>query len=127
MVEIKVEGEKAIFEVKGWDKLWAFRSSLEIPLSHIRDVYPDPETVIGWFDAFKLWGTSVPAFFRAGSFYKQGEIVFWDVHNAANTLIVVLEHEHFSKLVIEVADPIDATAMLKNSIQFYNNDQQNLS
>jgi len=31
---------------------------------------------------------------------------------------VVLEHEHFNKLIIEVADPLNTTAMLKNSIQF---------
>jgi hypothetical protein len=37
----------------------------------------------------------------------------------ANTLVVDLEHEYFSKLIIEVADPTEATAMLKNSIQFY--------
>jgi len=123
MVEIKVEGDKAVFELKGWDKLWAFRSSLEIPLSHIRDIYPDPDIVIGWLDAVRLLGTSVPAFFRAGSFYQQGEMVFWDVHNAANTLVVDLEHEYFSKLIIEVANPTDAIAMLKNSIQFYGNDQ----
>lgn len=120
MVEIKVEGDKAIFEVKGWDKLWAFRSSLQIPLTHIRDVYPDSDIAIGWLDSLRLAGTSIP-FLRAGTFYQQGELVFWDVHNAANTLVVVLEHEFFSKLIIEVADPIDTTAMLKNSIQFYSN------
>jgi len=125
MVDIRVEGDKAIFEVKGWDKLWAFRNSLEIPLSHIKDVYPDPDIVIGWLDGIKLMGTSIPAFFRAGSFYKQGDLVFWDVHNAANALVVVLEHEHFDKLIIEVANPIDATGMLKNSIQFFSNDQRN--
>ena len=125
MVDISVEGDKAIFEVKGWDKLWAFRNSLEIPLSHIKDVYPDPDTVIGWLDSLKLIGTSVPSFFRAGSFYKQGDVVFWDVHNTANALVVVLEHEHFSKPIIEVTNPIDVTAMLKNSIQFFGNDQRN--
>ena len=118
MVDITVEGDKAIFEVKGWDKLWAFRNSLEIPLSHIKDVYPDPDSVIGWLDSIKVMGTSVPSFFRAGSFYKQGDLVFWDVHNAANTLVVVLEHEHFNRLIIEVADSINTTAMLKSSIQF---------
>ena len=117
MVDIKVEGDKAIFEVKGWDKLWAFRSSLEIPLSHIRDVYPDAGIEIGWLDSLKVMGTSIPAVFRAGSFYQRGDMVFWDVRNAANTLVVVLEHEHFNKLMIEVEDPVHATAVVKSAIQ----------
>jgi hypothetical protein len=117
MVDVKVEGDKAIFEVKGWDKLWAFRSSLEIPLSHIRNVYPDPDIEIGWLDSLKLMGTSFPTIFRAGSFYQKGDMVFWDVRNAANTVVVDLEHEHFNKLVIEVEYPGDTTAMLKSAIQ----------
>jgi hypothetical protein len=45
-----------------------------------------------------------------------GDFVFWDVHHAHNTLVIELEHEHFSKLVIEVADPIAAIAALRNAI-----------
>jgi hypothetical protein len=34
MVEIRIEADKAILEVQGWDKLWSLRSHLEILLSH---------------------------------------------------------------------------------------------
>jgi hypothetical protein len=47
--------------------------------------------------------------FRAGTFYQDGGFVFWDVHHPEQTIVVELEHEHFQKLVIEVADP-DAAA-----------------
>ena len=39
MINIKITGDTVIFEVEGWDKLWAFRSSLEIPVVPMRDVY----------------------------------------------------------------------------------------
>jgi hypothetical protein len=116
MINIKVESENAIFEVEGWDKLWSFKGHLQIPLAHINDVYSNPVTAIGFLDSLKVVGTSIPYVFRAGTFYQDGNLVFWDVHNAENTIIVELEHEHFAKLIIEVADPIAAVALLTNAI-----------
>jgi hypothetical protein len=43
MVSIDVTGDTAIFEVQGLDKLWSFRSRLEIPVSHIQTAYQDPD------------------------------------------------------------------------------------
>ena len=37
MVEITITDGVARFEIEGLDKLWAFKSRLEIPLAHIRD------------------------------------------------------------------------------------------
>ena len=116
MVNITVHGDTAIFEVQGWDKLWAFKSRLEIPLAHIKNIYADPDRAIGWLDSLKLFGTSIPNIFRAGTFYQQGDLVFWDVHNAENTIVIVLEHEHFNKLIIEVADPAAAVGLIKNAM-----------
>src|SRR5947208_11163562 len=105
MVEIQLREGKAVFEVKGWDKLWSFKSNLEILVEHIKSVYIDPNPAMGWFDGMKVGGTAIPYIFRAGTFYQQHELVFWDVRNAENTIVIELEHEHFKKLVIEVADP----------------------
>ena len=124
MVNIKINGDTAIFEVEGWDKLWAFKSSLEIPVAHIRNVYADPNCAMNWLDGFKLIGTSIPHIFRAGTFYMDGDFVFWDVHHAHNTIVIELEHEHLSKLVIEVADPLASIAFLRNAISLQRNHDQ---
>jgi hypothetical protein len=116
MINIKINGDTAIFEVEGWDKLWSFKSSLEIPVTHITNVYADPNYAMNWLDGFKLIGTSIPTIFRAGTFYQDGELVFWDVHHAEDTIVVELKHEQLAKLVIEVSDPMDAVAVLKNAI-----------
>ena len=44
MVVVTVEGDRASFKVEGWDRLWAFRSHIEIPLEHITDVENPQET-----------------------------------------------------------------------------------
>jgi hypothetical protein len=112
MVEITVDGEKAVFEVEGWHKLWSLRSRLEIPLAHVKGVRADPKPAMGWFDGFKLAGTGIPHVFRAGVFYQEGGLVFWDVLQPEKTIVVELEDEHFTKLIVEVADPAASARLL---------------
>ena len=116
MVEISVEGERVILEVEGWDKLWSLRSRLEIPLQHIRGAHWDPQPAMGWFDGLKLAGTDVPNIFRAGTFYQDGGLVFWDVLHPERTIVIELEHERYEKLVVEVADPAGAVAVITRSL-----------
>jgi len=105
MVEITIDGNNVVFEVQGWDKVWSLRSQLTIPLAHINDTYADPEPAMGWLDGLKIAGSAFPNIFRAGTFYQDGEWVFWDVHHHENTIVIELEHENYKKLIIEVADP----------------------
>ena len=105
MVNINIVGDRAAFEVQGWDKLWSLRSRLEIPLSHIKGAHSDPTPAMGWFQGLRLAGTDLPKIFRAGTFYQQGELVFWDVHEPKNTIVIELEHERYKKLIIEVENP----------------------
>ena len=76
MVNIKLERDVIIFDVAGWDKLWSFKSSLEIPIAHITDVYADPNPAMGWFEGLKIIGTSIPNIFKAGTFYQEGQVHF---------------------------------------------------
>jgi hypothetical protein len=112
MVNVSVEGDYAVFEVEGLDKLWAFRSRLQIPLSHVTNVEANPEQIGRWWHGIKLLGTDVPGFFAAGTFLYHGEKVFWDVRNTANAITVSLDHERYRKLIIEVADPAATVAQL---------------
>lgn len=116
MVEVSIDEDKAVFEVEGWDKLWALRSRLEIPLQHIKSVSADPEPAMGWFEGLKVGGTSIPNVFRAGTFYQKGNFVFWDVRDPKKTIVIELEDEHFAKLILEVADPLAAVKLLEEAI-----------
>jgi hypothetical protein len=116
MVEITIVGEKAVFEVEGWHKLWSLRSRLEIPLAHVKGVHADPAPAMGWFDGLKLAGAAIPHVFRAGVFYQKGNFVFWDVLNPKKTIVIDLEDEHFTKLIVEVADPEAAVRLLGDAI-----------
>jgi hypothetical protein len=116
MVNVTVEGETAIFEVQGLDKLWALKSRLEIPVAHIRDVRADPEIARGWWHGLRLPGTHLPGVITAGTFYQAGKRVFWDVHDPERTIVISLKDERYDELVIEVEDPAAVIALLQSRI-----------
>jgi hypothetical protein len=108
MVSVSIEGDRVRFEVEGWDKLWAFKSQLEIPLEHIVAVRADPEPAREWFCGLRMPGTELPGVIRAGTYYARGGAVFFDIHDPDQAIVVDLDHEHYKRLVVEVDDP-DAT------------------
>ena len=113
MVKVTVENGRVHFDVQSWDKLWALRSRLEIPVEHIHGVRIDPEPAKGWWHGLKLPGTQIPGLLTAGTFFQDGDWVFYDVHEPERTIVLDLDHEHYKRLVIEVADPATAVAQLK--------------
>jgi hypothetical protein len=110
MIEVRREGDRVLFEVEGMHKVWALKSRLEIPLAHIRGARRDPKAVHGW-KGWKAPGTYVPGLITAGTFYLHGERIFWDVRNPENAIVVDLDDDTYSQLIIEVEHP-DATVEL---------------
>ena len=76
MVQLSIDGDRAVFSVEGIDKFWALRSRLEIPLAHITGVDSNHDQVGRWWHGLKLWGSDVPGLFAAGTFFYHGELVF---------------------------------------------------
>ena len=105
MVDISISEGKLVLHVKGSDKLWAFKSSLEIPLPHIAGVRADPSIAQGWWHGVRVPGTNLPGVITAGTFYQHGKRVFWDVHHPENTIVIDLRDERYDELIVEVADP----------------------
>ena len=112
MVHVSIHGDRVRFEVEGWDRLWALRSQLEIPVAHIRAVRADPEPARGWWHGLRLPGTQIPGILTAGSFYQSDGFVFYDVHDPERTVVIELDHEHYQRLVIEVENPAAVVADL---------------
>ena len=116
LVDLSVAESKLTLHIRGSDKLWAFKSSLEIPLVHIASVRADPEIARGWWHGIRMPGTSVPGVITAGTFYQDGKRVFWDVHHPENTIVIDLLDERFNQLVVEVADPQAAVRLIQNAL-----------
>jgi hypothetical protein len=113
MVDLSISDGKLVLHVRGADKLWAFKSSLEILLEHIAGIRPDPEVARGWWHGIRMPGTSLPGVITAGTFYQHGKRVFWDVHDPDNTVVIDLRDERYNELIVEVADPSAAVALVR--------------
>ena len=105
MVDLSIASGNLELHVRGADKLWALKSSLEIPLRHIAGIRADPSVAHGWWHGIRLPGTNIPGVLTAGTFYQHGKRVFWDVHNPENTVVIELRDERYDELIVEVADP----------------------
>jgi hypothetical protein len=117
MVDVAVQGDRAVFTVEGLHQLWSFKHQIEIPLAHITGVEANPDQVRRWWHGFKLLGTDVATLFTAGTFYYHGELVFWDISDPARTIVVSVEHERYKKLIIEVADVEATVARLRGVLK----------
>jgi hypothetical protein len=116
MVDLSIQEGKLMLHVRGADKLWAFKSSLEIPLVHIVRVRADPEAARGWYHGMRMPGTNVPGVITAGTFYQDGKRVFWDVHHPEKSIAIDLHDERYSELVVEVDDPEQAIKLIQNAL-----------
>jgi hypothetical protein len=116
MVNISIKGDRIHLDVEGIDKMWAVRSHLEFPLSHILAVRVDTEAARGWWHGFRLMGSNIPGILTAGTFYQQGELVFYDVHDPDRTIVLDLDHERYKKLIVEVEDPEKAAAAIRRAL-----------
>jgi hypothetical protein len=116
MVDLKVQDGKLDLVVQGYDKFWALKSSLEIPLKHITGVRADPSVARGWWHGVKLAGADIPTVLLAGTFYQQGKLIFWDVHNPDNTIVIDLRDERYGSLIVEVSDPAAAVQLIQAAL-----------
>ena len=110
MTEVELTRNALVVHVQGMDQLWALKSRLEIPLAHVVGAEVDPEIAREWHKGIRAGGAHVPGVITAGTFYQDGERVFWDVHDPDKTLVIHLKDERYARLVIEVENP-HATAV----------------
>ena len=116
MVDLTVAEGKLVLHLRGADKLWALKSSLEIPLEHIAAIRVDAAMTHSWWHGIKMFGINIPGVLTAGTFYLDAKRVFWDVHNPDNTVVIELLDERYSELIVEVADPNAVVEFVKAAL-----------
>ena len=116
MAEVELAEDTLIVHVRGMDRLWALRSRLEIPLSHVVGAHADPQEAQWWWRGIRSGGTHIPGVITAGTFYREGERVFWDVHDPEKTVVIRLQDERYARVVIEVEDPPATVAAIQEAL-----------
>lgn len=114
MVNLEYTADSLIIHVQGLDKVLAMKSSLEVPLAHVQDVHlgVDGDAREALSSSVRV-GANLPGMVIAGRFYSHGKVAFWDVHNEANAITIRVNHDDYTHLVVEVANPAAAVQELK--------------
>lgn len=115
MAQVEVTANSLIVNVVGWDKLWALRSQLEIPLAHLVNAEIAGDAAVERWKGWRIGGTSVPGVITAGNFYKDGEWTFWDVHNPEQAIVIHLVGERYARLMIEVENPEETVEAIRRA------------
>lgn len=113
MVDLEIREGNLVLHVRGADKFWALKSTLEVPLQHLAGVRADPTIARGWWHGLKLIGTDLPGVLWAGTFFQHGKRIFWDVHDPEKTIVIDLRHERYAELIVEVMDPTVAVQLIQ--------------
>ena len=118
MVEVTFQGNDVVFTVRGLHKVFAFKSQLTVPRSHIAGARLDPEAA-QHLEGLRAGGTHLPGLLTAGTFYLDRHAshkpTFIDVANPANIVVIDLRDEEYQQLIIEVDDPVAVVALLASS------------
>lgn len=114
MARVSLDGENLVVAIQGMDRLWALKSRLVVPLDKVRGVTADAGAVKEP-KGLRAPGLHVPGVAVVGTFYQDGERVFWDVHDAARTVVIELAEQRYARLVVGVADPRATVAMIESA------------
>jgi hypothetical protein len=115
MAEVELAQDALIVHVRGMDRLFALRSRLEVPLSHVEGAEADPQEARRKWHGILASGVWVPGPITTGTYFQEGEWVFWDVHDPEKTVVIRLKDERYGRLVIEVEDPRAAVEAIQEA------------
>src|ERR671913_2147218 len=87
MAEVEIAQDALIVHVEGMDRLFALRSRLEIPLSHVAGAQADPEEARRRWHGIMERGIWVPGSITAGTFSREGGVGFLDVHRPEKKVV----------------------------------------
>lgn len=115
MTEVEIADGRLCVLVEGFDKVLALKSTVEVPLTHVRGASQDPDA-LRERHGLRLGGTSLPGVIAAGTFFD-GQWWFLDVRHPEEAVKIDLDHEHYAALIIEVADPVATVRAINAAIR----------
>ena len=118
MTEIELTESMLIVHMKGVHKILTLKSQLEIPLTHVVGAEIDPAVVEQWGKVKGVRiGAGLPGEILAGRVLLDGQWAFWDVHDQHKAITIKLADENFTKLVLEVTDPVADVARIEEAVR----------
>ena len=121
MASIEIFEGELIVHMRGWDKVWAMRGTLRIPLAHVREVRARPgeayfdEVIV---DTWRGFGTYMPHRVAAGVVHLSDGPSFYSVHDPRRAIAIDVDAEKVRHVVVQIDDeaPEEAVARIERAI-----------
>ncbi len=114
--QVELVGDSVMVRFPGASALLAFKRPLEIPLAHVSRVDRASTGPEEEWHGFLGLGSWLPGVLGAPRFHHASGHVFWNVSDPANAIVMQLQQEHYSRLVIDVADPDGTIATVRSAL-----------
>ena len=117
MARVIIENDELIINMQGVIKFLTLRSALSIPLSSVQEA----TTYLNWKDAPKILkiriGVNISNTYFGGTFWQDGDKVFYDLRNQENSVVIILKDEDFKHIIFGVENPSETVEVIENAIK----------
>lgn len=118
MPKLELTDSELIVHLGKWEALMALLPGVRVPLTQVRGATEDftfggPSGFgLGW----RVPGTHVPFVVAAGTFVKKGDRQFVWTHRLLKTIVIELEDNKWTRLVVGVRDPHGEVARINAAV-----------
>lgn len=112
--KVQIIDNKLIVTPQGINKLTSMKGKLEFPFTHILGATID-EGILDESKGLKGPGTAIPGYW-AGTFTKNGEKTFYNIKRSHKPVVIQLQHEYYTRLILGVENPNQLVDTINNNI-----------
>jgi hypothetical protein len=112
---VTINGDKVVFELHGIDKILAIKSSITVPLRHIKSVSTEK---VDWkpFKHLKVAGSFMPGVVKDGRYLTSDGLMFFEMRHTNKCITVTLDNEAYGNIIFEVDDKESIAKMINDAI-----------
>jgi len=103
MTKITIKDGCVHIVMKGVHKILALKSSMNIPLGHIKSIEVRPPEAHDWFHGLKV-GTNYPGVVTDGTFFSTNGTSFFNITDADKTIALHLHDETYQHVYVQAVD-----------------------
>jgi hypothetical protein len=113
MATVSVGRDVIRITLHGWERVWAMKGGVTIPLAHVRSVAIAPPGLRP--RGMRTPGTYLPGVITAGTWRWRGVKELWSVRHKNKALALELSGDDYTRVVVEVDDPTAVAAEIEQA------------
>jgi len=115
VARVQITEDRLVVHLRGINKVWAMRSRLVVPLTHVRGATVDPG-VVHELKGRRSPGLHIPGVAAVGTFHQAGEKTLWETYRGTRTIVIQLTGQSYDRIAVEVPNPRESVEAINQSL-----------